>query len=460
MTLAKTNLQSRIGALLGEYRIPSAVVGVLRDDEITDFAIGVRNVETGEPTTTDTVYQCGSLSKVWTALAFMQLVDEGKVDLDEPVRTYLPAFKVADPAVSARVTPRHLLNHTNGIEEAFGDPGEGDDVLERMVENIAEAPQVFPLDYTLGYSAALGSAILGRIMEVVEGGQWDELMKTRLFNVMGLTRTSTWRGQVDEPSAAAAHVIKSPEADPSVLAEGDKYLPRAYGPGGNVNSTPREVLALAHVFLSDGRAPNGAQIVSPGIVGEMMASRVAIPEPYMSGPEWALGLVVSDWQGATVFGHDGSTGGQTAHMRFLPNANLAIAVMMNGSPRLSLFPKLFNEILSDLGEVRVPAYPEPDRKLKLDASKYVGRFVRLENRIDIDADGDRLYLSFVVDPRRAEAFGRDRFRYELLPINASHFLMHPEDPRDDVQPIALYDFKDGVPQLLHVTFRANPRIGG
>ena len=67
------------------------------------------------------------MTKTWTALAFMLLVDEGKVGLDESVRTYLPAFKVADPEVSAKVTPRQLLTHTNGIKEDYGDPGEDDD---------------------------------------------------------------------------------------------------------------------------------------------------------------------------------------------------------------------------------------------------------------------------------------------------------------------------------------------
>ena len=109
------------------------------------------------------------MTKAWTALAFMQLVDEGKVGLDEPVRNNLTAFMVADPTVSADLTPRHLLNHTNGIEKSFGDPGDRDDVYERMVENIRNAAQIHPLGYTHSYSAALGYAILARIMEVVDG---------------------------------------------------------------------------------------------------------------------------------------------------------------------------------------------------------------------------------------------------------------------------------------------------
>src|SRR5215471_18161041 len=154
-----TQIQDRVSELLTEYGIPSTAIGVLHDGEITDFAVGVKDVLTQEAAMTDTIYQCGSMTKTWTALAFMQLVDEGKVDLDEPVRTSLPGFTVADPEVSAKVTPRHLLYHTNGIEEAYGDPGEDDDVYERMVHNIADAPQVFPPGHTHGYSAALGYAI-------------------------------------------------------------------------------------------------------------------------------------------------------------------------------------------------------------------------------------------------------------------------------------------------------------
>ena len=123
---------------------------MLHDGKITDFAVGVKNLSMKEPATTDVIYQCGSMTKTWTALAFMQLVDERKVSLDEPVRNYLPGFKVADPEVSAKVTPRHLLNHTNGIEEDYGDPGDDSDVYERMVGNIVNAPQVFPVGYTHG----------------------------------------------------------------------------------------------------------------------------------------------------------------------------------------------------------------------------------------------------------------------------------------------------------------------
>jgi len=74
MTRQTENITDQISQLLREYRIPSAAIGILRDGTISDFAAGLRNLSTGEPAATDTIYQCGSMTKTWTALAFMQLV--------------------------------------------------------------------------------------------------------------------------------------------------------------------------------------------------------------------------------------------------------------------------------------------------------------------------------------------------------------------------------------------------
>ncbi len=453
-----TKIQARVSELLSEYRIPSAAIGVLHDAEITDFAVGVKNLSTEEPATTDTIYQCGSMTKTWTALAFMQLVDEGKVGLDEPVRTYLPGFKVADPEVSAKVTPRHLLNHTNGIEEDFGDPGEDDDVYERMVDNIASAPQVHPLGYTHGYSAALGYAILARIMEVIDDKRWDDILKDHLFDPLGLTGTSSWREQVDQDRAATGHLIRSLEEGPIVSPVA--YLPRAYGPGGNVNSTAREVVTMAHVFLNGGKAPNGTRIVSAEIIREMMESRVPIPDPYMFGPEWALGLIVCDWRGETVYAHDGSTVGQSARLRILPDSNLALSMLANGGPRDSFYKKVFNAILADLGAATIPNLPKPDPTLSLDLSKYEGAYERPGARYEVEAEGGKLYLTFVLNPMQAHVLGKpERIKYELLPINETHFLMPSYDPLEDTQTVAIYDFKNGVAQYLHTNCRVNPRVG-
>src|SRR6186997_1387844 len=130
------DLSSRLAALLERHHVPGAAVGVLHRGEVTTAAAGVVNLDTGVEATPDTVFQIGSQGKMWTATVLMQLVDEGRVDLDVPVRTYLPAFAVADQHVSENVTLRHLLSHTSGIDgDNFADFGRGDDCLERYVES-------------------------------------------------------------------------------------------------------------------------------------------------------------------------------------------------------------------------------------------------------------------------------------------------------------------------------------
>ncbi|MBE8523570.1 beta-lactamase family protein [Amycolatopsis sp. H6(2020)] len=446
-------IRDRVPALLAEYGIPSAAIGVLSGGEITEFAVGVKNVETGEPATTDTVYQLGSLTKTWTALAFLQLVDEGKADLDEPIRTYLPGFAVADPETTAKVTARHLLDHTNGIEEAFGDPGEGDDIHERMVANLAGAPQVFPLGHTHGYSAALGYAILARIMEVLDGRPWDDIMRDRLFTPLGLKSTNSRREQVDETRAATGHLIRSPAEGPLVTPI--DHLPRAFGAGGGITSTVRDVLTLAHVLLHAGLAPDGRRIVSARSVREMMRSRVPIPDPYMFGPEWALGLIVGDWPGRTVYATDGSTIGQNARLRILPDSDTAVVVLTNGGPRESFARKVFREILGT-----VPELPEPDRALKLDLPRYEGVYERPGTRYEVAADGGTLHLTLDLDPMHAAFLGKpDRLRYALLPVSPTHFLMPSADPLEDTQTVAIYDFADGAARYLHTNCRVHPRRG-
>jgi CubicO group peptidase (beta-lactamase class C family) len=416
---------------------------------------GVKDIAIGEPVASDTVFQCGSLTKAWTALAFMQLVDQGKAGLDEPVRSYLPHFTVADPGVSSRVAPRHLLNHTNGIEEAYGDPGE-DDVYARMVEAIVDAPQVSPLGCVHGYSAALGYAILARIMEVIDGKPWDAIMADRLFAPMGLSSTSTRRENVDAGRAARGHLIRSFEEGPIPTPVDD--LPRAFGPGGGVTSTAREMLALAHVYLHAGLAPNGRRIASAEGVREMMTSRVPIPDPYLFGPQWALGLVASDWHGRTVYGHDGSTIGQNARLRFLPEDDLALVLLTNGDPRESLCKRIFNLVLTEVGTVTIPPLPEPDPTLTLDPARYVGVYERPGTRFEVSAERGTLRLSLDVDPMHAAIMGGpDRITHDLLPISDTHFLMPAASPLEESRTAALFDFHDGAAHYLHTNARLHPR---
>jgi len=129
--------------LMREHEIPGASFGVIKDGQLQMRALGITSVEDPRPVTTDTIFELASLSKTVTATAVMALVEQGKLDLDAPVRRYLPTFRVQDEAVSASVTLRHLLSHSAGWEARYA-VEEGEGALGRWVETTEDLVQLSP----------------------------------------------------------------------------------------------------------------------------------------------------------------------------------------------------------------------------------------------------------------------------------------------------------------------------
>src|SRR5262245_58532042 len=109
---------------MAEYSVPGVAVGVLRNGEEFTAGFGITNVEAPVPVDANTLFQIGSISKTFTGTVAMRLVEEGKLDLDAPIRTYLPGLKLQDEAAAAGATLRHLFNHTGGwLGDYFDDTG-------------------------------------------------------------------------------------------------------------------------------------------------------------------------------------------------------------------------------------------------------------------------------------------------------------------------------------------------
>src|SRR5262245_7169670 len=138
-------LDAKIQAAMAEHQIPGVAVGVYYQGQEYVRGYGVTNVDYPQPVDGDTLFRIGSTTKTFTGTTVMRLVEQGLLDLDAPVRTYLPDFQTADPAVAARVTLRQLLNHSAGWRgDDFEDTGPGDDALARCVVGMARLPQVKP----------------------------------------------------------------------------------------------------------------------------------------------------------------------------------------------------------------------------------------------------------------------------------------------------------------------------
>jgi CubicO group peptidase (beta-lactamase class C family) len=186
--------------------VPGAALAVLVDGRVHDLASGVLHRGTGVEATADSVFQLGSLAKVYTATLVMQLVDEGKLDLDAPVKDVLPDFAVADPEATKTITARQLLSHTSGLTCDFTyDSGRGDDCVARYVEAAEEVGLDCPTGTAVSYSS-LGCNVLGRIVEVLTGLVRDEALKQRLLVPLGLTHTMTLPEEALAFRAAMGHL--------------------------------------------------------------------------------------------------------------------------------------------------------------------------------------------------------------------------------------------------------------
>jgi CubicO group peptidase (beta-lactamase class C family) len=371
-----------------QHRVPGAVLAVLEGDAIFQAATGVVNVDTGVETTPDAVFEIGSITKVFTTTLLMQLVDEGRVDLDATVRRYLPELELASRALAEAVTVRQLLTHTSGIDgDFFQDTGRGDDALERYVLACAALPQLHPPGKLWSYCNA-GFNLVGRIVEKLRGTTWDQALRDHLLAPAGTEGMGSLAEDALRFRAAVGHFPDPKTGVSSVIPAFIRM--RSNAPAG---ATPfamaRDLLAFARLHWDGGVARSGARVLSDASVRAMQAKQVDLPERSLASA-WGLGWMLFDWGGARLVGHDGGTAGQYSFLRVLPERRLAVAMLTNGGAAPFLYRDVFGEVLGRLAGVRPPPLPEPDPGLVLDLERYTGSYERLASRIDVFVEEGKL----------------------------------------------------------------------
>ena len=201
--------QQVLDDLCARRGIPGAVLGVVADGEVTVAVSGIANLNTGLPVVRETLFQAGSIGKSYTATAIMQLVDDGLVDLDAPLREYLPDLEFADPTVSKTLTTRQVLTHTAGIDGDRLDEdfscGRGDDCIERYVAGLTDLPLIAEPGGLWSYCNS-GYIVLGRVIEVVTGMPFEKAMTVRLLEPLGVKDTLFFPGDMVMHSLAVGHV--------------------------------------------------------------------------------------------------------------------------------------------------------------------------------------------------------------------------------------------------------------
>ncbi|MFI1379672.1 serine hydrolase domain-containing protein [Embleya sp. NPDC020886] len=447
--------QARLDEAAARHGVPGAGLGISHGETVIEAVTGFANLDARIEATTDTLFQIGSITKVWTATVAMGLVDEGLLSLDRPVVEVLPELRLSDPDLTRRVTLRHLLSHTSGIDgDFFVDTGRGDDCLEKYTERLAEVGVNHPLGATMSYCNS-GFNLIGRIIERLTGDGWDQAMRKRLYEPLGLTHTVTLPEDALRFRTATGHSGRGDEQK-GVPQWG---LVRSAGPAGLICSTPREVLAFTRLHLNDGVTADGTRVLSADSAELMRRKQIDLPNGHTLGDSWGLGWILMGWDGHRLYGHDGTTLGQSAFLRILPDADLAVCLLTNGGDSKALYADLYGEIVHSLAGVTMPPPLEPAAgPLPADVAEHLGVYEREAVRMEVVRRDDALTMRTTVT--NGLAMGRQEepvIESELRQVEGDVYVTRFPGLRDWM-PVTFYRLADGS-SYLHAGVRATPKVG-
>lgn len=344
------DLEAAIRGEIARWAVPGIAVGVLKEGETTLLAAGTANLNSGQAVAPGTLFQIGSITKIFLTTAVMRLVDEGKVSLDAPLATYLPDLRLVDADLPNRLTLRHLVTHTSGLfGDHFVDFGWGDDATARYLASLAELRQVHAPDETWSYCNS-GFVIAGRIIEVVTGKPFETALRELVLDPLGLQHSFLFANEAIVHAVAAGHLHgddgRNTVATPWPIA-------RCSNAAGGIVASTADLLRFAAFHMGDGTA-GGERVLSADSLKAMQTPQVRLNDAI----EWGLGWRLSSVDGVRTVAHDGGTNGFNAQFTVVPERNWAIAALTNSSRGSAAYRSIVRWAMAhDLGLEQ----PEPAR---------------------------------------------------------------------------------------------------
>lgn len=316
-------LPSLLVELLERHNVPGASVGVLSHGDMAVFSAGLADMEAGTDCTPQTLFEMGSITKIYTATAALRLVDRGLLSLSTRAVDVLPEFALRGGS-GADITTEHLLSHTAGIDPNFYGPASLSTIAE-LIQQLSEASQLHPAGATWAYSNC-GYVVLASIIERLTGLSFAEALKVEVLDPLGDATT-----RVGDSLGLRAVGYEQDNVDPNRLtAQVPGQMP-AFAPAGSTPvSTPAEILRLVRAHLNEGVTESGVELLSAAAVTDMRNPRVAVPANPQRKVAWGLGWTLYQLRdGRTVLGHGGSTYGFLSYLVVEPTAEFAVVIMLN-----------------------------------------------------------------------------------------------------------------------------------
>ena len=362
--------------------VPGVAVGLIHDGGEHLAGFGVTSVENPLPVTADTLFQIGSTTKTLTGTIVMRLVEQGLIDLDAPVKHYLPDLTLQDKEAQTTVTTRHLLTHMGGwLGDFFRETGSGDDAVARYVAEMAGLPQVVPVGTLWSYNNA-GFGLAARVIEVVTGRTYEAVTQAMVLDPLGMDNSFFFPADVISRRFAVGHRL---DAQDGVVVERPWALARSAHAVGGLCSSARDQLRYARFHLGDGVAASGERLLS----AETMAAMQSPDCPANLGRQMGLSWILKDMAGERVVMHGGATNGQLSAFLMVPARGFALTVLTNADEGNMLHDEVVKWALGHyLGLVE----PETTH-LTLDAAvlqEYLGTYTARLGDLELYLEGDQL----------------------------------------------------------------------
>lgn len=323
-----------VESIMAEWKIPGLAVAALKDGEVVlSKGYGYRDVERRLPVTPNTLMAIGSNSKSFTAVILGQLVDEGRLKWDAPVRDYLPDFQLYDEVATRLMTPRDLLSHRSGLPRHdrlwIGRSYTRQQLYDRM--RYLEPNVSFRQRYQYQNLMFMTAGILA---ERLTGQNWEGLVQQRILQPLGMTRTNF---SADDMPGSGDYSLPYMEREGRVVAVPMLNID-AVGPAGSINSSVDEMMRYIQMQIDQG-SWKGRTIVSKAAALEMQSPQstnfsgsVDSPNYPELGPgAYGLALSVTGYRGHKLVAHGGGIDGFISSMSWMPDVNAGVMVLTNFS---------------------------------------------------------------------------------------------------------------------------------
>lgn len=327
-------LETFIQAQMEALNVPGAAVAIVRDGQVVYAnGFGVRDLETGEPVTEETLMMVGSTTKPVTTMLMAHLVDEGAFTWDTPVVEVLPSFEVSDPQITEQMTMRNLVCACTGVPrrdlEWLFNASEMN--AEDIITSLADFEFFTDFGETFQYSNQM-VATGGYVATLAAGGEMETLfddyvalLQSRILDPLEMTSSTFSFDAVADPENHATPYGQSALGEMVALPLSTEAVLLPVAPAGAMWSNVLDMSQFVIANLQQGVAPNGERVVSEENLAVTWEPQVEIS----ADADYGLGWIVEDYHGLQVLSHAGNTFGFTSELAFVPQANLGISILTN-----------------------------------------------------------------------------------------------------------------------------------